>query len=136
MEGYIALRRALQSWRAAWAQRNAEDYLASYVPNFLPDTGGDTKAWKERSRALLARSADVSVEIADLSVTLTDAARPSMVFKQTYKAQGSRNVATKTMQWVRVGDRWLIARESSETSDPGSQYSLNIAPIPMKNINE
>jgi len=136
MEGYIALRRALQSWRAAWAQRNAENYLASYVPNFLPDSGGDTKAWKDRSRALLARSADVSVEIADLSVTLTDAARPSMVFKQTYKAQGSRNVVTKTLLWMRVGDRWLIARESSETSDPGSQYSLNTAPIPMKNINE
>lgn len=136
MEGYIALRRALQSWRAAWAQRNTEDYLASYVPNFLPDSGGDTKAWKERSRALLARSANVSVEIADLSVTLTDAARPSMVFKQTYKAQGSRNVVTKTIQWVSVGDRWLIARESSEASDPDIQYSLNIAPIPMKNIND
>jgi adhesin transport system outer membrane protein len=118
---YIALRRALQNWRAAWAQRNVEDYLASYVPNFLPDTGGDTKAWKERSRASLARSGDVSVDIADLSVTLTDAARPSMVFKQTYKSQGSRNVVTKTIQWVRVGDRWLSARESSETSDPGSQ---------------
>jgi hypothetical protein len=118
---YIALRQALQRWRAAWSQHNVEDYLASYVPNFSPETGGDTNAWKVRSRSSLASSADISVEIADLSVTLTDAAHPSMVFKQTYRSQGTRNVVTKTLLWVRAGDRWLIARESSEAVDPGTQ---------------
>ena len=118
---YSELRRALQSWRAAWTQRNVDTYLASYAPNFVPDTGGDTNAWKDNSRAFLARSADIAVEIADLSVTLTDATRPSMVFKQTYKSESNKNVVIKTLHWVRVDDRWLISRESSETPEPGSQ---------------
>ena len=115
---YSELRRALQNWRAAWSQRYADGYLASYVPDFVPDSGGDTNVWKARSRAFLARSSDIVIGIDDLSVTLTDATRPSMVFKQTYRSEGITSVVTKTLQWVRVGDRWLIARESSNTSEP------------------
>lgn len=118
---YVELRRALQSWRAAWSQRNVDNYLASYAPDFVPDAGGKANPWKDMSRAFLARSADTVVEITDLLVTLTDAARPSMVFKQTYRSENNKNSVIKTLYWVRVGDRWLIARESSETPTPGSQ---------------
>lgn len=118
---YGELRRALQSWRTAWTQRNADSYLASYAPNFVPDTGGDRQAWTHKSRELLAGSADTVVEIADLSVTLTDATRPTMVFQQTDRSQGRKTVVIKTLHWVRVGDRWLIAHESSGTPEPVSQ---------------
>ena len=96
-------------------------YLASYVPNFVPDTGGGTNAWKDSRRSSLARPADILVQVADLSVTLTDATRPSMVFKQTFRSEGARYVETKTLHWVRYNNRWLIARESSETPKPGIQ---------------
>lgn len=118
---YIELRRALQSWRAAWSQRSVDTYLGSYVPNFVPDTGGDTNAWKDMSRIFLARPSDTVVEISDVMVNLTDAANPSTVFKQTYRSENNKNIVIKTLQWVRVNDRWLIARESSKTPEPGSQ---------------
>ena len=117
---YAELRRALQSWRSALTQRNAEAYISSYAPDFAPDTGDDTNAWKEKSRAFLARSSNVVVEIEDLSVTLTEVTRPSMIFKQTYRSLNDRTAVIKTLHWVRVGDRWLIARESSETPELSS----------------
>ena len=118
---YSELRRALQSWRAAWSQRNVDAYLEFYAPNFVPATGGDRDAWKDKSRALLARAADIAVEIADLTVTITDATHATMVFEQIYRSANYRDVATKTLQWARVGDRWLITRESSVTPVSGSQ---------------
>ena len=117
---YAELRRALQSWRSALTQRNAEAYISSYAPDFAPDTGDDTNAWKEKSRAFLARSSNVVVEIEDLSVTLTEVTRPSMIFKQTYRSLNDRTAVIKTLHWVRVGDRWLIARESSEAPELSS----------------
>lgn len=118
---YSELRRALQSWRAAWSQRNVDVYLEFYAPNFVPATGGDREAWKDKRRAFLARASDIVVEIADLAVNVTDATHATMVFKQTYRSAHYQDVVTKTLQWVRVGDRWLITRESSVTPVSGMQ---------------
>jgi adhesin transport system outer membrane protein len=116
---YSELRRALQSWRAAWSKRDVDAYLAFYAPNFVPATGADLNAWKDKRREFLGRAADIVVEIADLTVTLTDATHASMVFKQTYRSANYQDVVTKTLQWVRVGERWLITRESSVTPVSG-----------------
>lgn len=118
---YSELRRALRSWRAAWSQRNVDAYLEFYAPNFVPATGGDREAWKDKRRAFLTRASDIVVEIADLAVNVTDATHATMVFKQTYRSANYQDVVTKTLQWVRVGDRWLITRESSVTPVSGMQ---------------
>lgn len=110
---YTEVRRALQGWRSAWASRDVDGYLQSYSPNFVPPTGGDRESWKERRKTALSRASDITVEIADLSVTLDDATHATMVFKQTYRSANYRDVVTKTLQWAKLGDRWLIVRESS-----------------------
>ncbi|WP_372828492.1 TolC family outer membrane protein [Polaromonas sp.] len=112
---YTELRLALQSWRAAWSKSDVDAYLGFYAPNFVPSIGGDRETWKERRKAALARAADISVEIADLTVSLSDATNATMVFRQTYRSANYRDVVTKTLQWVKSGDRWLIVRESSAT---------------------
>jgi outer membrane protein, adhesin transport system len=90
---YSEVRQALQNWRAAWAKRDVDAYLQFYAPNFVPPTGGDRESWK--------------------AVTLNDATHATMVFRQTYRSASYRDVVTKTLQWVKLGDRWLIVRESS-----------------------
>ena len=116
-----ALRQALEGWRAAWSKRDADTYLQFYAPTFVHSAGGSLDAWKEKRKAFLERAADIAVDIADLQVTLPDATHATMVFRQTYRSANYRDVATKTLQWVRMGDRWLIARESAVTLAPGSQ---------------
>lgn len=110
---YSEIRQTLQNWRAAWIKRDVDTYLGFYAPNFVPSTGDGREAWKEKRRAALNRATDISLEIADLTVTLTDATNATMVFKQTYGAANYRDVVTKTLQWMKVGERWLIVRESS-----------------------
>jgi adhesin transport system outer membrane protein len=110
---YSEVRQALQNWRAAWVKRDVDAYLQFYAPNFVPPTGGDREAWKERRRVALSRASDITVEIADLTVTLNDATHATMVFRQTYRSANYRDIVTKTLQWTKLGDRWLIVRESS-----------------------
>jgi adhesin transport system outer membrane protein len=110
---YSEVRQALQSWRAAWARRDVDAYLQFYAPTFVPPAGGDRESWRERRKTALSRASDITVEIADLTVTLDDATHATMVFRQTYRSANYRDIVTKTLQWTKLGDRWLIVRESS-----------------------
>lgn len=110
---YSELRQTLQSWRGAWMKREVDTYLGFYAPNFVPSTGDGREVWKEKRKAALSRAGDISLEIADLTVTPSDATNATMVFKQTYGAANYRDIVTKTLQWMKVGERWMIVRESS-----------------------
>lgn len=110
---YGELRQTLQNWRAAWVKRDVDYYLGFYAPGFVPPIGESQDNWKEKRKAALSRAADISLEIADLTVTQSNATNATMVFKQTYSAVNYRDVVTKTLQWMKVGERWLIVRESS-----------------------
>lgn len=112
---YSEVRQALQNWRAAWARRDVDAYLQFYSPDFVPPTGGDRELWKDKRKTALSRASDITVEIADLTVTLNDATHATMVFRQTYRSANYRDSVTKTLQWAKLGDRWLIVRESSAT---------------------
>ncbi|MGC1174449.1 MAG: TolC family outer membrane protein [Polaromonas sp.] len=115
------INRALEGWRAAWSRRDVDAYLGFYAPGFVPSTDGDRNAWKEKRKAVLGRAVDIAVEVADVSVAMPDATHATTTFKQTYRSASYRDVVTKTLQWVRVGDRWLILRESSVTPAAGIQ---------------
>jgi adhesin transport system outer membrane protein len=112
---------ALEGWRAAWSKRDVDAYLGFYAPGFVPSNEGDRDAWKEKRKAVLGRAVDISVEVSDLSVATPDATHATATFRQTYRSANYRDVVTKTLQWVRVGDRWLIVRESSVTPVQGIQ---------------
>lgn len=112
---------ALEAWRAAWSKRDVDAYLGFYAPGFVPSNEGGRDAWIEKRKAVLARAVDISVEVSDLSVATPDASHATATFRQTYRSANYRDVVTKTLQWVRVGDRWLIVRESSVTPVQGIQ---------------
>ena len=112
---------ALEGWRAAWSRRDVDAYLGFYAPGFVPSNEGGRDAWKEKRKAVLGRAVDISVEMSELSVATPDATHATATFRQTYRSANYRDVVTKTLQWERVGDRWLIVRESSVTPVQGLQ---------------
>jgi ketosteroid isomerase-like protein len=103
---------ALEAWRAAWSRRDVQAYVGFYASAFVPATG-DREAWREKRKAVMTRAVDISVEVTDLDVATPDASNATATFKQTYRSSGYLDVVTKTLQWVRVGDRWMITREIS-----------------------
>ena len=112
---------ALEAWRAAWSRRDVEAYVGFYAPAFVPSSGGDREAWRENRKSVMKRALDISVEVTELAVVLPDATNATTTFKQTYRSASYRDVVTKTLQWVRVGDRWMINRENSVTPLAGIQ---------------
>lgn len=107
-----ALGIALDNWRQAWLRRDLTAYFGFYASHFLPANESSVDAWKRTRKSALARAVDVSIDITDLSLKLSGATQATMVFTQTYRSKHYRDVATKTLQWVYVEGRWLIARES------------------------
>lgn len=109
---------ALESWRKAWAEVDMDAYLAWYAPNFVSSTGEGRAAWDGKRRAIMGREADIRLALTDLSVTLQDANQARAEFTQSYRSSSYQDLVRKTLQWERVGERWLITRESTASVWP------------------
>ncbi len=116
-----ALGIALENWRQAWSRRDLTAYFDFYAPHFLPPNESSLDAWKKKRKLALARAVEVSIDITDFSLNLSGATQATMVFTQTYRSKHYRDVATKTLQWVYVEGRWLIARESVVKDRSGAE---------------
>jgi len=112
---------ALENWRQAWASRDLTAYFSLYAPHFLPASESNSDVWKKKRKAVLARAVDVSIDITDLALTFPEATHATMVFTQTYRAKNYRDIVTKTLQWINVEGRWLIARESVVNRGSGAE---------------
>ena len=104
---------ALEAWRAAWAARRIDDYLAAYAPEFVPPGGVTREAWEQRRRAIIGRAAGVSVEIAALATTMAGPDRATTSFLQDYRSASYSDSVRKTIDWQRVDGRWRIVSEES-----------------------
>jgi len=101
----------VEHWREAWSRRDVATYLGFYASDFLPSSERQRSIWTKKRKLALTRAVRISVDIADLSITLSDATHATMVFTQTYRSNNYRDVMVKTLQWVREESRWLITQE-------------------------
>ncbi|MGJ7504760.1 L,D-transpeptidase Cds6 family protein [Variovorax sp. ZT5P49] len=103
---------AVRAWAAAWSARDVARYLAAYAPDFAPPRGQDRKAWEADRRARIADKAAISVSIDSLVISVQGQAA-SASFQQTYSADKLREKSRKTLELQRVGNQWLIRKESA-----------------------
>jgi Flp pilus assembly protein TadD/ketosteroid isomerase-like protein len=103
---------AVHAWADAWASKDMSVYLASYGPNF--DTPGSQarKAWEDGRRARIVGKSRISVKLSNLSVAVMGS-KATARFKQDYSADGLNVSSRKTLDLVKVSDRWVIVKESS-----------------------
>jgi tetratricopeptide (TPR) repeat protein len=103
---------AVRAWAGAWASKDMNAYLGSYGQNF--DTPGNQprKAWEADRRTRIVGKSRISVKISNLSVTVRGAAATAK-FKQDYSADALNVSSRKTLDMVKVGERWVIVREST-----------------------
>lgn len=103
---------AVRAWAAAWSARDVARYLAAYAPDFTPPRGQDRKAWEADRRARITDKAAISVSIDSLVISVQGQAA-SASFQQTYSADKLREKSRKTLELQRVGEQWLIRKESA-----------------------
>ena len=103
---------AVRAWASAWAAKDMTAYLAAYGKNFDPLGNQPRKAWEEQRRNRIVEKSSISVKLSNLSVSVKGS-KATAKFKQDYDADTLSLSSRKTLEMVKVGERWLIVREST-----------------------
>jgi tetratricopeptide (TPR) repeat protein len=106
------IEQAVRSWASAWASKDMNGYLGSYAKNFSTPKNQDRGTWEEERRARIVGKSRISVKISDI-VAKTNGNTATVKFRQEYSADSLQSTSRKTLELNKVGDRWLIAKETS-----------------------
>jgi ketosteroid isomerase-like protein len=109
--GIAEVETAVRAWAAAWSARDVERYLAAYAPDFTPARKQDRKRWEAERRTRITGKSKIDVTVDDLVISV-NGQTASARFKQVYRADKLRNTDRKTLELQRVGNQWLIRKES------------------------
>lgn len=102
---------ALKAWSDAWAQGNADAYLAAYAADFVPP-GGDTHAeWEKRRRMLLALAKNIDLRIEAPKVKMAADGHALVTFNQYYRSKNYSDALVKQIKLAQREGRWLIVDE-------------------------
>jgi len=103
----------LKAWVAAWSGRDVAAYLAFYAPAFTPDGGLSREDWAQVRQERITRAARIELSIDDLKVRVDGPSNATTEFRQTYVSDRYRDVSVKLIEWVKIGEQWLILRENA-----------------------
>ncbi|KAF1020977.1 MAG: Photosystem I assembly protein Ycf3 [Paracidovorax wautersii] len=105
---------AVQTLLQAWNTRDADTYLATYVPDFTPDTQGSHEAWQQKVRDQLTSPRPRQLEISGLTIDLPPATTTAVVrFRESNVAGVLKVTKLKRLDLVQRDGQWRIASESS-----------------------
>ena len=103
---------AVHGWARAWSEKDMNGYLSSYGQNFDPPGKQARKAWEEDRRARIVGKSKISVKLSNLSISV-QGTKATARFKQDYSADSLNISSRKTLDLAKVGDRWVIVKEST-----------------------
>ncbi|MFM8864728.1 MAG: YybH family protein, partial [Limnohabitans sp.] len=98
------------AWAKAWSRKDMDDYLQAYAGSFVPPEGQSRSKWEAERKLRIVSKKSISVEVRQLKVTVEDKTA-TVQFQQIYSSDNFAGNSRKTLEMVRQGDRWLIARE-------------------------
>jgi hypothetical protein len=84
---------------------------SALAPEFQTPNGEPRKDWEASRRERLAKPKKIHVTATSSRVKFTDNTHAVVTFRQNYSSDSLKAVGTKTMELVRIGDRWLIQQE-------------------------
>lgn len=103
---------AVRAWAKAWSSKDVSGYLSAYGKAFTPSGKQSRSAWEDERRQRIAGKSSISVKLENLTVTV-NAGKAEAKFRQDYRADALSVSSRKTLDLVKVGDRWLIVKEST-----------------------
>ena len=106
------IEQAVQAWAKAWSSKDMNAYLGAYAKNFDTPKNLPRKAWEQERRDRIVGKSRISVKVSDL-VTKTNGNTAVVKFRQSYDADALSTSSRKTLELNKVGDRWLITKETT-----------------------
>lgn len=104
---------AIEAWRAAWAARDVERYLASYAVDFRPAEGQALEDWRALRKDRLTQARGIRVQVEQLTVEV-EGDRATARFLQRYRAGTVNDRVWKRLALTRSPDGWKISEEAVE----------------------
>ena len=101
---------AIEAWARAWSAKDVKGYLAAYAPEFEVPGGEGRAAWEKQRSERIERPKSIHVAVKVNSVKV-DGAEATAVIRQSYQSDTLKTNSTKTLKFVKSGDRWLIKQE-------------------------
>lgn len=109
-----AIQAMVQSWAAAWSQRDLETYLQFYSSGFTPGGGTEPDAWKRQRRERILGKRIIVVTASQVQVAMEGSLRARVLFRQSYAANGGRpQVESKELLLQREDAGWRIVAEAA-----------------------
>jgi tetratricopeptide (TPR) repeat protein len=103
---------AVSAWAKAWSDKDADEYLAFYSSNFHTPRGTSRAAWEKLRKERIDKPKSIHVSIIHPTVNFGDATHARVSFKQSYHSDAIKSTTSKTLEMVKVGEKWLIQQES------------------------
>jgi Tetratricopeptide repeat len=104
------VRQAVANWARAWSRKDMDAYFAAYTPDY---NGGKSRdAWMDERRNRILGKKSIDVNVSGISVVMEGNAATAH-FKQEYSAGELQVTSGKRLRFTKVGDRWLIQKEST-----------------------
>ncbi|MGA7479740.1 MAG: TolC family protein, partial [Azonexus sp.] len=100
-------------WAAIAARKDFAAYEGFYAPTFTPGGGVSRAEWASAQKARFAQKGSVSSDIQNLKVRPDGLDRATAEFVQDHDDSMRPEATRKTLEFTKVGDKWLINRESS-----------------------
>jgi hypothetical protein len=86
-------------------------YLGSYAKGFKPPKGQSRSEWEAERRERIMGKSSISVKVNKLQ-TAVNGNSATVKFRQDYAADALSTSSRKTLELTKVGERWLIIKES------------------------
>ena len=102
---------SINGWAKAWSTRNVAGYLGYYAKDFKVPGGESRSAWEQTRSERITKPRKIDVVIGSPSVKFIDANHAEITFRQGYRSDVLSTSTTKTVEMVKVGDKWLIEQE-------------------------
>jgi tetratricopeptide (TPR) repeat protein len=103
---------AVHAWATAWANKDMVDYLGAYGKEFSPPGKQSRSAWEQERRQRIMSKSNISLKLESMNVTVTGNKAVAR-FRQDYRASGLAVSSRKTLELSKVGNNWLITKEST-----------------------
>lgn len=108
-----AVRRTIDLWVSAWADKDVKAYLSHYAGNFDPGGGLSLARWKRIRSERVKEPAFIKINISDLHVEMLGAQSARATFVQDYQSDTYSDRVAKTLTMKNHGGNWLITDEST-----------------------
>jgi adhesin transport system outer membrane protein len=103
----------VRAWAALAARKDFAGYRSVYAPTFTPPGGASRDQWFAAKQRRFAEAGNLPVDLQNLRVRLDGLDRATVDFTQDYDDNLRPGATRKTLELVKVGNNWLIERETS-----------------------